>query len=414
MKILLVVPWDQELGGVSAVVGNLARYLQAQGHEIVFLTPSRCISPRSQMTKCGFPGFGMRLQVPFGKRHPLVSLPLFAVFFPLILYQLIRLIQREQIQIINIHYAVDQCFYFAICRRWLAVKLVTSIHGGDIFPGGRSRTKYSFISRLLLSASDLIIAPSRQCRDDFLAIFPHLTDKTHFIHNGINLSELQGTPQNSKQIGQGRSILSIASYDKYKGLDVLIRSFSLLLSFDRRLRLLLAGDGPERKQLEELAKSLSVDAQIDFLGWQGRDQIKQLLFNCDVFVLPSRWESFGLVLLEALSCGKPVVATNVVGIPEIIENGRNGLLVEPDDPAALAAAIKRVLTNHDLQRLFAANGYKVVRERFRFKHTGAKYESFFLELLGYTADHSEMRPGSYSVPRNVSLRKNTGAASDAV
>ena len=362
MKILIVVPWDedQHRGGVSAVVGNLARYLKAQGHQAVFLIPGRVISPRSKLTKCGFPGFEMRLQAPFGERHPVVSLTLFGVLFPFILYALIRLIRREQIQIVNIHYAVEQCFYFAICRRLLPIKLVTSIHGGDIFPEGRPCSKYSFNSRLLFKTSDLIIAPSRRCRDDFLAIFPHLIAKSHFIHNGINLSELEPAPQNSEQTRQPPYILSIASYDKWKGLDTLIRSFGPLLSFDRRLRLLLAGDGPERKQLEQLAESLGLDGQIDFLGWQGRDQIKQLLLNCDVFVLASRWESFGLVLLEALACRKPVVATNVVGIPEVIEDGKNGLLVEADDPIALAAAIRRILADQELQRHLGANGYKAV------------------------------------------------------
>ena len=86
----------------------------------------------------------------------------------------------------------------------------------------------------------------------------------------------------------------------------------------------------------------------------------------------------------------------MVGIPEIIEDGKNGLLVEPDDPAALAAAIQRILTNHDLQRLFAGNGYKVVRERFRFKHTGARYESFFIQLLAHTSSHFPS-PSSYSL-----------------
>ena len=137
-------------------------------------------------------------------------------------------------------------FLFCHLSSIATVKLVTSIHGGDIFPDGRHGTKHSFFSRLLLSASDLVIAPSRQFRDDFLCDFSSSHDKTHFIHNGINLSEFQGTPQNSKQTGKPRYVLSIASYHKYKGLDVLIRSFGLLHSFDPTLRLLLAGDGPER------------------------------------------------------------------------------------------------------------------------------------------------------------------------
>jgi glycosyltransferase involved in cell wall biosynthesis len=282
---------------------------------------------------------------------------------------------------VNLHYATDQYFYFAICRRLLNVKLVTSIHGGDIFPDGGPHANHSLLSRSLFDASDLIIAPSRRFRDDFTASFPEHSGKAHFIHNGIKPCEFQVSPSDCRRTGKTRFVLSVASYHKYKGLDVLIRSLAVLVRCDPRVKLLLAGDGPEREPLEELARSLDVHRQIDFLGWQGRDQIKDLLSKCDVFVLPSRWESFGLVLLEALYCGIPVVATNVVGIPEVIEDGTNGLLVEPENPVALAAAIKRILSDHDLQKLFVANGRKVVRERFRFKQTGARYESSFSELL---------------------------------
>jgi glycosyltransferase involved in cell wall biosynthesis len=394
MKILLVVPWDQEVGGVSVIAGNLARYLHAQSHEVLFLTPGRVISPRSITTNWGFPGFEMRLQLPFGQRHPFVSLFLFAVLFPLIIYQLIRFIRREQIQIVNLHYATDQYFYFAICRRLLNVKLVTSIHGGDIFPGGGPHINNSLLSRSLFKASDLIIAPSRRFRDDFVAIFPHHAAKAHFIHNGIDLCEFRDSPMKCHRSGDTRYILSVASYHRYKGLDVLIRSFAFLARCDSGLKLLLAGDGPEREPLEELAKSLGVDDRIQFLGWQGRNQVKQLLFDCDVFVLPSRWESFGLVLLEALACGRPVVATKVVGIPEVIEEGTNGLLVEPENPLALASAIKRILTDHDLQRLFVGNGRKIVRERFRFKQTGSRYECVFGQLL------SQERPSQLRATQN--------------
>lgn len=382
MKVLLVVPWEQEFGGVAFVVRNLARYLKSQGHEVLFLVPGRSVVPRQKITKFGLTGFEMRFQMPFGERHPLMSLLIFAALFPAILYHLIRLVRREKIQIVNIHYPVAAFFYFALCRRLLLFKLVTSFHGADVFPQtGCDCARDSLGVRLLLSASDLLISPCRRSRDDFIAIFPGLARKVHAIHNGADLAELPGTAPRSIGAGQEKRILCTAYYHSYKGLDVLIRSFSFLLGSDPALRLLLAGDGPERARLEDLAKSLGVHGQIDFLGWQGREQIKNLLHSCDIFVLPSRCECFSISILEALACGRPVVATRVGGTPEIIEHGKTGLLVEPDDPSALAEGLKLLLTDAALRATLAANGHDTVTRSFSWQNTGAAYADAFAGLL---------------------------------
>jgi hypothetical protein len=120
---------------------------------------------------------------------------------------------------------------------------------------------------------------------------------------------------------------------------------------------------------------------IQFLGSIKRAQVAKLLRNCTTFVLPSRFETFGIAILEAMACKKPVVATTVGGIPEIIENGKNGILVEPDNPAVLAEALLTVLRDPGLQKTLANNGYATVHERFRSEKTGSTYEMAFAELL---------------------------------
>jgi glycosyltransferase involved in cell wall biosynthesis len=98
-------------------------------------------------------------------------------------------------------------------------------------------------------------------------------------------------------------------------------------------------------------------------------------------VLPSRFETFGIAILEAMACKKAVIATTAGGIPEIIENGKNGVLVEPDNPTALARALVAVLENKRLQCVLASNAYTTVREQFCFERTGVSYESAFSGLL---------------------------------
>src|SRR6266540_2575430 len=295
MRILLVTSTDQESGGVASVIANLARYLQSRAHEIIFLYAGDSISPKKINTKLGFTGFEINLRLPFREgRHPIITLAAFLICFPISMYQLIRFIQKHKIQIINIHYPHEFFFYFALCRRILPLVLVTSVHGAELFPGGRPMAKYSPGIRLLLASSDRVVAPSRSFQNDVCGIFPHLKEKTMFIHNSVDLAELNGVSPH------------ISRHDR------------------------------------------------------------------DPYI-------FGIAIIEAMACKKPVVSTKVGGIREIIEDRRTGVLVEPNDPRALAGAILTVLHDEKLRAAIVARGYATVRERFLREHTGGAYEAVFTE-----------------------------------
>jgi glycosyltransferase involved in cell wall biosynthesis len=303
--------------------------------------------------------------------------------FPIVLVQLVWFLLRERIQIVNLHFPIDNFFYFAICRRLLPIRLVTSVHGSDAFDRrGRPKEKYSHAFRFLVQSSDLIILPSDTYRERLLQAFPGARAKTIFIHNGVNPAQFSSTENGRNRDGRNRYILCIALLNEWKGIDVLLKASKSLLAADDALRLVLIGDGPLRRELEALASSLGIRNQTDFLGGKGAADVASLLRGCEVFALPSRAESFGVVITEAMACKKPVVATKVGGIPEIIENGKTGILVEPDDPEAMAEALRSVLADNDLKRTLGENGYSRVLERFCFDHTGAAYEAALSSSLG--------------------------------
>jgi glycosyltransferase involved in cell wall biosynthesis len=145
--------------------------------------------------------------------------------------------------------------------------------------------------------------------------------------------------------------------------------------------LVLAGDGPLRHQLEGLAEELGIRDRVDFAGWQRQPALRRLLHGCSVFAVASRYESFSVATLEAMACGKPVVASRVGGIPELIEHGRNGILVDPDDPDALCAAISQLLADEGLRESLGANARLTVSARFSADAMGARYEAAFTRLL---------------------------------
>ncbi len=225
------------------------------------------------------------------------------------------------------------------------------------------------------------MANSGAFREDYLRLFPAHRRKTVSIHNGVDLAELE--PPDQKTPEEARPyILCVAAHNEKKGLDVLLRAFASIANLHRQLKLVLVGDGPLRKELQDLATSLELNGQVSFAGSRDRTDVAGFLHGCEVFVLPSRSEPFGIAIIEAMACGKPVVATKTGGIPEIIENGHDGLLVEPDNAAELADAIQRLMNGPNLRRTIGVKGRAKVNERFLWENTGSAYQQLF-QRLGY-------------------------------
>jgi glycosyltransferase involved in cell wall biosynthesis len=380
-SVLLVVPWDQEVGGVASVVGNLGHHLETARHRAVFLHPGDSERPRRRATKLGFTGYEMHLRTPFIPEHPIRSVIAFAAALVPTLWHLAALIRSERVGIVNIHYPVSGFVYFALLRWLLPIRLVMSVHGADIFPIGQPEPEDSWPLHLMMRAADSIVAPSRAFLRDCLEVFPDVAAKSLAIHNGIDLDELLGVAAADPTAGAVPYLLCIAAHNEKKALDVLLRAFARIAPEQPRLRLLLVGDGPLRAQLEALARELHLDDRVEFLGMRGRAEVARLLRGCRIFVLPSRAEPFGMVVAEALASRRPVVATSVGGIAEIIEDGRSGLLVPPDDPEALARALTRVLGDDALGAALAECGYARAIANFGCESMGRRYEQLYADLL---------------------------------
>jgi glycosyltransferase involved in cell wall biosynthesis len=382
LNVLLVVPWDQESGGVAAVVGYLARHLETEGHGVLFLHPGVSEVARYKKTKLGFPGVELKLRAPFNPNFPMRSVLSFLVTYPFTLFQLLRLMRANDIRVVNIHYPGEHFVYFAFCRWLLPVRLVISIHGTDAIRWGAPSTTPSRALGLVFRAADLIIAPSwrflRRC-DDLLASF---SARRLAIHNGTDLPELE---VNGPVRAQEPFILSVCSLDKWKGLDILIRAMAVLRDSGETTPLIVAGEGPERAELQRLIADLGLQQQVQLIGQQARASVTELLHQCALFVLASRFETFGIAVLEAMACGRAVVGTAVDGILEIIDDEENGLVVAPEDSQALAAAIRRLLADAPLRQRLGDAARVRVKDQFQRQRMGESYMHAFQEVLAHGA-----------------------------
>jgi glycosyltransferase involved in cell wall biosynthesis len=178
-------------------------------------------------------------------------------------------------------------------------------------------------------------------------------------------------------------LLSLAALFRRKGLDVLLDALARLPETSPQAQLWIAGDGPERATLERRARELGLADRVRFLG--PRSDAADLLAACDLFVLPSRLEGLGVAALEAMAAARPVLASRVGGLAEAVVEGRTGLLVPPDDPAALSVALGRLLEDDALRNRLGEAGPGRVAEGFLAEQMVSAYESLYYEVLASRA-----------------------------
>jgi glycosyltransferase involved in cell wall biosynthesis len=211
------------------------------------------------------------------------------------------------------------------------------------------------VYRLGLRNVNLFIAPSK-----YIAKISKTT-LSPIVHlpSGIFMKEYCRYPKNG-------TILSVGRIEKVKGLDYLLHAMKEVIVEFPKAKLIIIGKGPFEAELRQLAKDLGITKNVVFPGWVDQSEVYEYYKNCRIFVLPSVWpENFPTVCNEALSAGRPVVATRVGGIGEIVEHRKSGLLVPPQNSSALAKAMINLYDNRKLAEQMGKNGYESVK-KFEF------------------------------------------------
>lgn len=203
------------------------------------------------------------------------------------------------------------------------------------------------------------------------------------IHNGV--PDLRLARKSGSRAGV---VGAIGRLEHQKGFDTLVRSMAGVVDAS----LVVVGDGSERARLEGLADEVGLADRVEWAGW--RDEPRTYLPAFDVVAFPSRFEGFPLAVLEALLARSAVVATDVGSTSEAVVDGETGLLVPPEDPDALAAAIRRLLADQELRERLGENGRRLVLERFTADHMTRAFTALYEELLGGAGNRRSVGPGT--------------------
>jgi N-acetyl-alpha-D-glucosaminyl L-malate synthase BshA len=295
------------------------------------------------------------------------------------------------LDLLHVHYAIPHSVSALLARQMLAANgrnlpFITTLHGTDITLVGLDHS-YLPITRFGIVQSDGVTAISNHLRDRTREAFG-ITSEIEVIQNFVNCDVYVRNPElfsimRPRFTAPGeRLLVHLSNFRPVKRVQDVIKVFARVAAA-MPARLMLIGDGPERSAAEYLALQLKIQDRIHFIGKQ--DNVNELLPLADLMLMPSEMESFGLAALEAMACSVPAIATRVGGVPELIDDGRNGLLFEVGDIDSMAEAAIALL--HDEPRLTAMSqaARKTAQDRFCASRIIPLYENYYERVTARTA-----------------------------
>jgi glycosyltransferase involved in cell wall biosynthesis len=334
-----------KIGGQEFVVDGLARQFTALGHEVVVLAPH----PRRPL-RAADDALPYRVV-----RHPRFFSRRFLV--PWYRHWLLALHRKRPFDILHCHGLYPPGYLAALCRDRLPVPTVLTSHGGDLQAGHARLTRAGLHGRHVraVEAADRLVAISRYTRDGLLRLCPR-PEKLAAIPNGVDLepfTELVRCPA-GLDVGAaaGEYVLFLGRLTRRKGVDLLLTALARIPTGEP-VRVVVAGAGEEARALHAQAERHGLSSRVRFVGRVVGEAKTYLLQNALCAVVPSRgWEGFPVVVLECYAAGTPVIATQVPGLADLVQPGRTGWLVPPEEPQALADALCHAYRNrHETSRL---------------------------------------------------------------
>lgn len=352
LKILHVDPERAWGGGENQVMG-LLNYLSSRGHESHLLCDPK--GPLlAQARRKEIPVFPLRIRN---------ELDLRAALF------LRGLIRREDYDIV--HYHTKRAHGLALWLRRLRPKsVVTRRMDYPVRRGWHTDRLYNRRVDGVIAISNTIAGLLRDAGVR--------KEKIRVIHSGIDPAPFGKRPPAPRR-SSAPAIGTVAVLEERKGHRFLLEAAALLKRRGMRLELRFAGEGSRKHELQSMAAEWGLAEQVQFRGFVA--DIPEFLAGIDIFILPSLYEGLGVAVIEAMAAGKPVIATRVGGLPELVEDGVSGFLVPQRDPEALAESIARLLGQEGLMEAMGRRGSEKVERDLTIEGMAKKNEAYYYELL---------------------------------
>lgn len=368
-KLKIGITCYPTVGGSGVIATELGKMLAERGHEIHFITSS----------------------VPFrlNKIYPTVffhevevnnySVFQYSPYDIALASKMADVIKDEELDVLHVHYAIPHAVCAVLAREMSGrdIGIVTTLHGTDISVLGQDSTLSQAI-KYGIDKSDIVTTVSHALKEQTYelidtvkpieTIYNFVDEREYFPRNSRNLKEQFGIQEDEKVL------IHVSNFRKIKNLPHIIEAF-MKIRANVKAKLLLVGDGPEKHRVMDQVKESPYMKDVLFLGKQ--ENLAELYAISDLKLLLSQQESFGLVLLEAMACGVPCIGTNVGGIPEVIEHGVDGFIVELGDTEAVADYAVQLLQDEEKLLRFREAAIRAVGDKFHSSKIVEQYENLY-------------------------------------
>lgn len=336
-------------GGSGVLATELGKALAKKGHQVHFISYSQPARLEAFVENI----FYHEVYIP---QYPLFQ---HAPYETALAGKIVEIVKSNHLELLHVHYAIPHASAALMAKQILKedhihIPVVTTLHGTDITLVGREAS-YEPVVTWSINQSDAVTAVSDSLVRDTLKHFS-VKRPIRMIPNFIDFERFNKKPrQHFKDLiapNSERIIVHTSNFRKVKRVEDVVRIFNIIQQ-KVPAKLLLIGDGPERSNIEKVCRELHVCDKVTYLGKQ--EAIEEILSICDLFILPSESESFGLSALEAMACEVPVISTNTGGLPEVNIHGKTGFLSDIGNYEEMAENALSLLSNNDLLIEFRKN-----------------------------------------------------------
>lgn len=302
----------------------------------------------------------------------------------------VMIVRKEKIAAVHSHWIIPNGIVGAIIRKIWKIPHLSTAHAADVIALDKLPFKTK-ISSFILQNSDATTADGSHIKERLEEMLvPEvrgvMKEKILIQPMGVNIKRFEGLDKKvlreKYSLGSGFVVLFVGRFAEKKGIEYLLDAMETVVSSHKDLKLLLAGSGPLEGNLRKKVSEMEIDPYVNFMGWANMEQLAELYVLSDIVAVPSIVTSSGdtegmpTVIVEAMGAGKPVIASDVGGIKDVVINGHNGFLVEEKNSGALAERIIELIENSDLRNTLSQNA-GIEGEKYDWSIVGKRY----LELL---------------------------------
>ncbi|MDI6402105.1 N-acetyl-alpha-D-glucosaminyl L-malate synthase BshA [Balneolaceae bacterium ANBcel3] len=362
-------------GGSGVVATELGKGLAARGHNVHFISYARPLRLNEFHENISFH------EVTFSA-YPLFEYPPYDLALA---SHLVDIIKYQKLDLLHVHYAIPHATSAYLAKQILGengngIPVITTLHGTDITIVG-SDPSYTPVVTFSINKSDGVTAVSEYLKEETYRKF-EITKEIEVIPNFIDLDRFKRKKKNHFKKAlcpNGEKVLvHVSNFREVKRVSDTVEIFHRVLDKGVRAHLLLVGDGPDRPKVETRCRELKICDKVRFLGKQ--EMIEDILSIADLFLIPSASETFGLAALEAMSCGVPVISSDIGGLPELNIHGESGYLCGLGDVEAMGDYAVSILSDDKLHKKLSENARKRAEE-FELNKIIEKYEDYYLSVM---------------------------------